>query len=53
MKFPQRIRHKWIVPLLAAALTTAIAQEKPQPQSAFDLKPLGAAPVLFTDQSDS
>ncbi len=31
----------------------ALGQEKPQPEFTVDLKPLGAAPDLFTDQSDS
>jgi hypothetical protein len=41
---------------LATALLTAaptIAQEKPQPAVTIDLKPLGAAPDLFADQSES
>jgi len=40
-----------ILGILAA--TSSHPQEKPQPQVAIDLKPLGAAPDLFADQSDS
>ncbi len=37
--------------LLASA--AALAEEKPQPETTVDLKHLGSAPDLFTDQSDS
>jgi hypothetical protein len=53
VKSPQRIRRRHLLLLFFAVLTTALAQEKPQPQFTVDLKPLGAAPDLFTDQSDT
>jgi hypothetical protein len=49
----QRIQRRHLLAFFFAVLTTALAQEKPQPQFTVDLKPLGAAPDLFTDQSDS
>ena len=35
------------------AILPAVAQQKPQPQVAIDLKPLGVAPDLFADRGDS
>ncbi len=49
----QRIRRECLLPLLAVIALSALAQEKLQPKFTVDLKPLGAAPDLFTDQSDS
>jgi hypothetical protein len=56
MKHLYRIRRMSFTASFTAfllAVTSAVAQEKPQPQITVDLKPLGAAPDLFADQSDS
>jgi len=56
MNLLRRIRRILFTGSLAAVLLVAafaVAQQNPQPQVTIDLKPLGAAPDLFADQSDS
>ncbi len=56
MRFLRPIPRMHLAASFAALLiveTFALAQQKPQPQLTIDLKPLGAAPDLFADQSDS
>jgi hypothetical protein len=51
MIFPRVSRVLAVTTILVAV--SALSQEKSQPQVTVDLKPLGAAPDLFADQSDS
>jgi hypothetical protein len=56
MKSSRRIPIAGRAATLCACLATApvfCQQEAPNPATTVDLKPLGAAPDLFTDQSDS
>lgn len=53
MKSLRRIRFIATLAALLTAATLAVAQQGPQPQVTVDLKPLGAASDLFSDQSDS
>jgi hypothetical protein len=48
-----QIRNRLIAPLLCALFAIIPANGQQKPAVAVDLKPLGAAPDLFTDQSDS